>query len=157
MNPTNDVFEKRVAALEGGVAALAASSGQSAQAMAIMGVAAAGDNIISSSNLYGGTYNQFKVFFPRLGINTKFVTTGNPADFAKAVDAKTKAIFIESISNPRYEVLDIAAIAKVAHDNQIPLIVDNTFGAGGYFIRPIDHGADIVVHSATKWVSGRAE
>ncbi|PWN28017.1 putative O-acetylhomoserine-lyase [Jaminaea rosea] len=154
MNPTNDVFEKRVAALEGGVAALAASSGQSAQAMAIMGVAAAGDNVISSSNLYGGTYNQFKVFFPRLGIQTKFVTTGKAEDFAKAVDAKTKAIYIESISNPKYEVLDMAAIAKVAHDNKIPLIVDNTFGAGGYFIRPIDHGADIVVHSATKWIGG---
>ncbi|CAO1630011.1 unnamed protein product [Jaminaea pallidilutea] len=154
MNPTNDVFEKRMATLEGGVAALGASSGQSAQAMAVLGLAAAGDNIVSCSNLYGGTYNAWKVLFPRMGITTSFVNSGDPQDFAKAINAKTKAIYIESISNPKYEVLDIAAIAKVAHDNKIPLIVDNTFGAGGYFIRPIEHGADIVVHSATKWIGG---
>lgn len=95
-----------------------------------------------------------RVLFPRMGITTSFVNSGDPQDFAKAINAKTKAIYIESISNPKYEVLDIAAIAKVAHDNKIPLIVDNTFGAGGYFIRPIEHGADIVVHSATKWIGG---
>lgn len=114
MNPTNDVFEQRVAQLEGGAAALASSSGQSAQAMAIFGVAAAGDNIVASTNLYGGTYNQFKVLFPRMGITTKFVNSADPADFAKVIDPKTKAIFIETISNPRYQVLDIEAIAKVS-------------------------------------------
>ncbi|CAO1624700.1 unnamed protein product [Sympodiomycopsis kandeliae] len=154
MNPTNDVFEQRVAALEGGVAALAASSGQSAQAMAIFGLAAAGDNIVVSTNLYGGTYSQFKNLLPRFGITTKFVNSSNPQDFAKAIDPKTKAIYVESISNPKYQVLDFEAIAKVAHDNDLPLVVDNTFGAGGYFVRPIDHGADIVVHSATKWIGG---
>lgn len=154
MNPTNDVFEQRVAALEGGAAALAASSGQSAQAMAILGLAAAGDNIVISTNLYGGTFNQFKVLLPRMGIKAKFVNSTDPKEFAKAIDPKTKAIYIESISNPRYQVLDFEAIAKVAHNNHIPLVVDNTFGAGGYFIRPIDHGADIVVHSATKWIGG---
>jgi O-acetylhomoserine/O-acetylserine sulfhydrylase len=154
MNPTNGVFEERMAQLEGGAAALAASSGQSAQAMTVFGLAAAGDNIISSTNLYGGTYNQFKNLFPRFGIQTKFVHSTKAEDFAKQIDAKTKAIYIESISNPKYEVLDIAAIAKVAHENKIPLVVDNTFGAGGYFVRPIEHGADIVIHSATKWIGG---
>jgi O-acetylhomoserine/O-acetylserine sulfhydrylase len=104
--------------------------------------------------LYGGTYNQFKVFFPRLGINTKFVDGDNPEDFAKAIDDKTKAIYVESVGNPRYNVPDLEALAKVAHDAGVPLVVDNTFGAGGYYIRPIDHGADIVVHSATKWIGG---
>lgn len=122
--------------------------------MTVLGLASSGDNIISSTNLYGGTYNQFKVLFPRMGIHTKFVNSTNPEDFAKAIDPKTKAIYIESISNPKYQVLDIEAIAKIAHDNKIPLVVDNTFGAGGYFIRPIDHGADIVIHSATKWIGG---
>jgi len=154
MNPTVDVFEKRIAALEGGVAAVAASSGQSAQAMAIFGLAHAGDNIVSTTYLYGGTYNQFKVFLPRLGINVKFVDGDKPEDLAAAIDAKTKAIYIESIGNPKYNIPDIAAIAKIAHDAGIPLIVDNTFGAGGYLIRPIEHGADIVVHSATKWIGG---
>lgn len=154
MNPTNDVFEKRIAALEGGVAAVAAASGQSAQALAILSLAGAGDNIVSTSYLYGGTYNQLKVLFPRLGITTKFVNGDKPEDFAKAIDSKTKAIYIESIGNPQYNVPDFAAIAKVAHDNGIPLVVDNTFGAGGYFVKPIEHGADIVVHSATKWISG---
>ncbi|KAG6122329.1 hypothetical protein E4U14_007795 [Claviceps sp. LM454 group G7] len=154
MNPTVDVFEKRMAALEGGVAALAASSGQGAQFMAIATLARAGDNIVSTTNLYGGTYNQLKVFLPRLGIHTKFVDGDKPEELAAAIDDNTKAVYIESIGNPRYNVPDLEAIAKAAHDKGVPLIVDNTFGAGGYFIRPIDHGADIVVHSATKWIGG---
>ncbi|KAI9787363.1 MAG: Homocysteine synthase [Peltula sp. TS41687] len=154
MNPTVDVFEKRMAALEGGVAAVAASSGQSAQFMTVAALAHAGDNIVSTSNLYGGTYNQFKVFMPRLGINTKFVNGDDPKGFAKAIDDKTKAIYVESIGNPKYNIPDLEAIAKVAHEHGIPLVVDNTFGAGGYFLRPIEHGADIVVHSATKWIGG---
>jgi O-acetylhomoserine/O-acetylserine sulfhydrylase len=123
VQPTVTVFEKRMAALEGGVAAIAASSGQSAQFMAIATLAHAGDNIISTSNLYGGTYNQFKVFFPRLGINTIFVTGDDAQDFAKAINDRTKAIFIESIGNPRYNVPDIEAIARVAHEAGVPLIV----------------------------------
>lgn len=154
MNPTVDVFEKRIAALEGGVAAVAASSGQSAQFMAISALAHVGDNIVSTSNLYGGTYNQFKVLFPRLGITTKFVNGDKPEDIAAAIDERTKAVYVETIGNPRYNVPDFEAIAKVAHDKGVPLVVDNTFGAGGYFIRPIDHGADIVVESATKWIGG---
>ncbi|KAI9823324.1 MAG: Homocysteine synthase [Thelocarpon impressellum] len=154
MNPTVDVFEKRIAALEGGVAAVAASSGQAAQFMTIAALAHSGDNIISTSNLYGGTYNQFKIFIARFGIHTKFVKGDDPAEFAKLIDDKTKAIYIESIGNPRYNVPDIEGIAKVAHEAGVPLVVDNTFGAGGYYIRPIDHGADIVVHSATKWIGG---
>lgn len=154
MNPTVDVFEKRIAALEGGVAAVATSSGQAAQFMTIAALAHAGDNIVSTSNLYGGTYNQFKVFFPRLGINTKFVNGDSAEDIKAAIDDKTKAVYIESIGNPRYNVPDFEAIAKVAHEAGVPVIVDNTFGAGGFFVRPIEHGADIVVHSATKWIGG---
>ncbi|PHH64033.1 hypothetical protein CDD81_5138 [Ophiocordyceps australis] len=154
MNPTNDVFEKRMAALEGGVGALGTASGQSAQFIAINTLAHAGDNIVSTSNLYGGTYNQFKVFMPRLGIHTKFVHGDDPEDIAAAIDDSTKAVYVESIGNPRYNVPDLEAIAKVAHGKGVPLVVDNTFGAGGYFIRPIQHGADIVVHSATKWIGG---
>ncbi|KAJ5105114.1 hypothetical protein NUU61_002461 [Penicillium alfredii] len=154
MNPTVDVFEKRIAALEGGVAAVAASSGQAAQFMAISALAHAGDNIVSTSNLYGGTYNQFKVLLPRLGITTKFIQGEKPEDVAAAIDDRTKAVYVETIGNPRYNVPDFEAIAKVAHEKGVPLVVDNTFGAGGYFIRPIDHGADIVVHSATKWIGG---
>ncbi|KAK0378883.1 O-acetylhomoserine aminocarboxypropyltransferase/cysteine synthase [Colletotrichum limetticola] len=154
MNPTVDVFEKRIAALEGGVAALATSSGQAAQFIAINALAHAGDNIVSTSLLYGGTYNQFKVFLPRLGIHTKFVDGDRVEDIAAAIDDKTKAVYVESIGNPKYNVPDLEAIAKVAHEKGVPVIVDNTFGAGGYFIRPIDHGADIVVHSATKWIGG---
>ncbi|TID20046.1 O-acetylhomoserine ami [Venturia nashicola] len=154
MNPTVDVFEKRIAALEGGVAAVATASGQAAQFMTIAALAHAGDNIISTSNLYGGTYNQFKVSLPRLGIKVKFIKGDEPADIAAAIDEKTKAVFIESIGNPRYNVPDFEGIAQIAHDAGIPVIVDNTFGAGGYFVRPIDHGADIVVHSATKWIGG---
>ncbi|KAJ5404097.1 hypothetical protein N7509_003968 [Penicillium cosmopolitanum] len=154
MNPTVDVFEKRIAALEGGVAAVAAASGQAAQFMAISALAHAGDNIVSTSNLYGGTYNQFKVLFPRLGIKTKFVSGDNADDIAAAIDDRTKAVYVETIGNPRYNVPDFEAIAKVAHEKGVPVVVDNTFGAGGYFARPIDHGADIVVHSATKWIGG---
>ena len=154
MNPTVDVFEKRIAALEGGVAALAAASGQSAQFMAVAALCTVGDNIVSTSNLYGGTYNQFKVFMPRLGIHTKFVSGDDPEDFRKLIDEKTKAVYIETIGNPRYNVPDLEAIAKVAHEAGVPVMVDNTFGAGGYFCRPIDHGADIIVHSATKWIGG---
>jgi O-acetylhomoserine/O-acetylserine sulfhydrylase len=154
MNPTVDVLEKRIAALEGGVAAVAAASGQSAQFMAIAALAHAGDNIVSTSNLYGGTYNQLKVFLPRLGITTKFVNGDNAEDFKKAIDDKTKAVYIESIGNPRYNVPDFEAIVKIAHEAGVPVMVDNTFGAGGYFCRPIDHGVDIVVHSATKWIGG---
>jgi O-acetylhomoserine (thiol)-lyase len=154
MNPTSAVFEERIAALEGGVAALAVASGQAAQFIAISTIAQAGENIVSTSLLYGGTYNQFKVTFPRLGINVKFVDGDSPDGFRKLIDKKTKALYLETIGNPRLNVPDIEAIAKVAHDNGIPLIVDNTFGAGGYLCRPIEYGADIVVHSATKWIGG---
>jgi len=154
MNPTVDVLEKRIAALEGGIAAVAASSGQSAQFMTIVALAHAGDNIVSTSNLYGGTYNQFKVMLPRLGIETKFLTSEKPEDFEKAIDDKTKAVYVETIGNPRYNVPDFEAIAKVCRAKGVPLVVDNTFGAGGYFCQPLKHGADIVVHSTTKWIGG---
>lgn len=154
MNPTTDVFEKRIAALEGGVAALATSSGQAAQLLAISNIAQAGDNIVSTSYLYGGTYNQFKVTFPRLGINVKFVDGDEAEDFRQAIDDRTKALFVETIGNPQFNVPDFAALAHIAHENGIPLIVDNTFGAAGYLARPIEHGADIVVQSATKWIGG---
>jgi len=153
-NPTSGVFEERMAALEGGAAAVATSSGQSAQFLAITAIAGIGENIVSSHFLYGGTYNQFKVTFKAHGIGVKFVTGADPEDFKNAIDDKTKAIYIESISNPAYHVSDIPALAKVAHDHGIPLIVDNTFGMGGYLIQPIKLGADIVVHSATKWIGG---
>ncbi|TFY82968.1 hypothetical protein EWM64_g1035 [Hericium alpestre] len=153
-NPTVDVFEKRIAALEGGAAAVAAASGQAAQFMAISAIASAGDNIVSTSYLYGGTYNQFKVLLKKYGIGVKFVTKDDPEAFAAAIDENTKAIYVESIGNPKYNVAPIPALAKVAHEHKIPLIVDNTFGMGGYLTRPIDHGADIVVHSATKWIGG---
>lgn len=153
-NPTNDVFEKRIAALEGGIGAVAASSGQAAQFMAISTLASAGDNIVSTSLLYGGTYNQLKVLLPRLGITTKFVNGDKPEDFAAAIDEKTKAVYLESIGNPKYNIPDFEAIAKIAHDAGVPVVVDNTFGAGGYYVQPIKHGADIVVHSATKWIGG---
>ncbi|KAL0067036.1 Homocysteine/cysteine synthase [Marasmius tenuissimus] len=153
-NPTVTVFEDRIAALEGGIAAVAASSGQAAQFMAISAIADVGDNIVSTSFLYGGTYNQFKVTFKKYGIGVKWVTDLKPESFEAAVDEKTKAIYIESIANPKFHVLDIPALAKIAHKHKIPLIVDNTFGLGGWLIRPIDLGADIVVHSATKWIGG---
>lgn len=154
MNPTTDVFEKRMAALEGGVAALAVSSGQAAQFLTITNIMEAGDNFISTSYLYGGTYNQFKVQFKRLGIKVKFVEGDNPSDFEKLIDDRTKAIYIETIGNPRFNIPDFEAIAKIAQKHQIPLIVDNTFGAAGYLCRPIEYGANIVVESATKWIGG---
>jgi O-acetylhomoserine (thiol)-lyase len=154
MNPTTDVFEKRVAALEGGAAALATASGQAAQFLAISNIAAAGDNIVSTSMLYGGTYNQFKVTLPRLGIGVKFVEGDNVGDYRKAIDAKTKAIYTESIGNPAGNVPDFEALANLAHEHKIPLIVDNTFGMAGFLVKPIEHGADVVVQSATKWIGG---
>jgi O-acetylhomoserine/O-acetylserine sulfhydrylase len=154
MNPTTDVFEKRIAALEGGVAAVATSSGQAAQFTAITNIIGSGDNFISTSYLYGGTYNQFKVQFKRLGINVKFVDGDKPSDFEKLIDNKTKAIYLETIGNPKFNIPDFEAIAAVAKKHDIPLIVDNTFGAGGYLFRPIEHGANVVVESATKWIGG---
>jgi O-acetylhomoserine (thiol)-lyase len=154
MNPTTDVFEQRIAALEGGVAAVATASGQAAQFLAISTIAGAGDNIVSSSSLYGGTYNQFKVALPRLGIQVKFVDGDEPDAFYRAIDERTKAVYVETIGNPRFNVPDFEALAAVAHEHGIPLIVDNTFGAAGFLARPIDFGADIVVASATKWIGG---
>ncbi|KAI8826252.1 O-acetylhomoserine/O-acetylserine sulfhydrylase [Fimicolochytrium jonesii] len=154
MNPTNDVFEKRMAALEGGVHAIATSSGQSAQFLALSTLAQVGDNIVAASYLYGGTYNQMKVVFPRLGINVKFANGDDPKELEKLIDEKTKAVYVETIGNPQHSVPDFSAIAKVAHAHGVPLVVDNTFGMGSYLCRPIDFGADIVVHSATKWIGG---
>ncbi|MFN8208597.1 MAG: O-acetylhomoserine aminocarboxypropyltransferase/cysteine synthase [Bacteroidales bacterium] len=154
MNPTTDVLEKRIAALEGGVAALATSSGQSAQFIALTNILEAGDNFVSTSFLYGGTYNQFKVQFKRLGITAKFTDGDEPEQFEKLIDSKTKALYLETIGNPRFNIPDFEAIAKVAQKHQIPLIVDNTFGAGGYLFRPLEHGANIIVESATKWIGG---
>jgi O-acetylhomoserine (thiol)-lyase len=154
MNPTTDVFEKRVAALEGGVAALAVASGQAAQLIALTNICLAGDNIVSSSNLYGGTYNQFKVAFKRLGIQVKFANGNDPQSIASLIDDKTKAIYLETIGNPSYQVPDFHAIVAIADKHGIPVVVDNTFGAGGYLCRPIEHGAAVVVESATKWIGG---
>jgi O-acetylhomoserine (thiol)-lyase len=154
MNPTTDVFEKRIAALEGGVSALATSSGQSAQFLALNNILQAGDNFVSTSHLYGGTYNQFKNQFKRLGVNVKFTADDQPATFEALIDDKTKALYIETIGNPDLNIPDFEAIAAVADKHGIPLIVDNTFGAGGAIFRPIDHGATIVVQSATKWIGG---
>jgi O-acetylhomoserine/O-acetylserine sulfhydrylase len=154
MNPTTDVFEKRIAALEGGVAALATSSGQAAQFIALSNILQAGDNMVSTSYLYGGTYNQFKVQFKRLGIEVKFVDGDKPADFEKLIDGKTKAVYLETIGNPKFNIPDFDAISSIAVKHGIPLIVDNTFGATGYLFRPIEHGANIVVESATKWIGG---
>ena len=153
MNPTTDVLEKRVAALEGGIAALAVASGMAAITYAIQTIAEAGDNIVSASTLYGGTYNLFAHTLPQQGITTRFADPRDPASFAQHIDARTKAIFIESIGNPLGNVTDIAAIAKVAHDHGVPLIVDNTVPSP-YLLRPIEHGADIVVHSLTKYLGG---
>jgi O-acetylhomoserine/O-acetylserine sulfhydrylase len=122
--------------------------------MTIAALAHAGDNIVSTSNLYGGTYNQFKVFLPRLGITTKFLKTEKLEELEQAIDDKTKAVYVETIGNPRYNVPDFEAIAKVAHAKGVPLVVDNTFGAGGYYCQPFKHGGDIIVHSATKWIGG---
>lgn len=154
MNPTTDVFEQRIAALEGGVAAVATSSGQAAQFLAINNILQAGDNFVTSSFLYGGTYNQFKVSFKRLGIEARFAEADDPESFRKLIDDKTKAIYLETLGNPRLNVPDFEKIAALAKEVDLPLIVDNTFGAGGYLFQPIKHGANIVVHSATKWIGG---
>jgi O-acetylhomoserine (thiol)-lyase len=153
MNPTTDVLEKRVAALEGGVAALAMASGMAAITAAIQTIAETGDNIISASTLYGGTYNLFAHTFPQQGIEVRFADPRDPASFAKLIDARTKAVYCESIGNPLGNVTDIAALAKVAHDHGVPLIVDNTVPSP-YLCRPIEHGADIVVHALTKYMNG---
>ncbi|HEY9061292.1 MAG TPA: homocysteine synthase [Pseudobacteroides sp.] len=153
MNPTNDVLEQRIAALEGGKAALAVASGSAAITYAILNIAGSGDEIVSASTLYGGTYNLFAATLPRLGIKTVFVDPDDPENFRKAINEKTKAVFIETIGNPGINIIDIEAVAKIAHDNKIPLIIDNTFGTP-YLIRPIEFGADIVVHSATKFIGG---
>ncbi|SBV97363.1 O-acetylhomoserine aminocarboxypropyltransferase/cysteine synthase [uncultured Dysgonomonas sp.] len=154
MNPTTDVFEKRIAALEGGASALATSSGQSAQFIALNNIVSAGDNFVTTSHLYGGTYNQFKSQFKRLGVEARFTPDDEPASFEKLIDNKTKAIYLETIGNPDLNIPDFEAIAAVADKHDIPLIVDNTFGAGGYLFRPLEHGATIVVESATKWIGG---
>ena len=154
MNPTTDVFEQRMAALEGGVAALATSSGQAAQFLALQTIAKAGDNIVSSSYLYGGTYNQFKVSFPRLGIDVRFAEGDDPSSIESLIDDNTKAIYLESIGNPKYSVPDYDAISNIAKKHGVPVVVDNTFGMAGYINKPFDFGVDIVVHSATKWIGG---
>lgn len=153
INPTTDVFEQRVAALEGGTGALGLSSGAAAIATSILNIASAGDEIVSSASLYGGTYNLFSHTLPNLGITVRFVDSSDPKNFEAAINEKTKAIYAETIGNPRGDVLDIEEVAKIAHDHFIPLIVDNTFPSP-YLLRPIDYGADIVVHSATKFIGG---
>src|SRR6476646_6169943 len=153
MNPTTDVFEQRVAALEGGVAALATSSGQAAQFLALSSLMEQGDEILAASTLYGGTYTQFDVSFRRIGINVKFVEPDDPENFRKAITPRTRALYAETIANPRMNVLDVEAVAKIAHGAGVPLIIDNTM-ASPYLCRPIEHGADIVEHSATKFLGG---
>ena len=154
MNPTSDVFEKRIAALEGGVAALATASGQAAQFIALNNILQAGDNFISTSFLYGGTYNQFKVAFKRLGVDVRFGNGDDMESFVPLIDKNTKAIYLETIGNPRLNIPDFKKFADLAKEYDLPLIVDNTFGAGGYLFRPLEHGANIVVESATKWIGG---
>ncbi|WP_215226725.1 O-acetylhomoserine aminocarboxypropyltransferase/cysteine synthase family protein [Echinicola shivajiensis] len=154
MNPTTDVFEKRIAALEGGVAALATASGQAAQFIALNNILQAGDNFVSSPFLYGGTYNQFKVAFKRIGVDARFAKSDKAADLAALIDDNTKAIYVETIGNPEFNIPDFESVAKLAKDKDLPLVVDNTFGAAGFLFRPIAHGANIVVQSATKWIGG---
>lgn len=154
MNPTTDVFEKRVAALEGGVAALAVGSGQAAQFLALHNILQAGENFVSTSLLYGGTYNQFKVAFKRLGIEVRFADGDKAPSFEKLIDKKTKAIYLETIGNPGFNIPDFEAIAAIAKKHDLPLVVDNTFGAAGYLFRPFEHGANVIVESATKWIGG---
>nr|WP_293841993.1 O-acetylhomoserine aminocarboxypropyltransferase/cysteine synthase [uncultured Arsenicibacter sp.] len=154
MNPTTDVFEKRVAALEGGVAALAVASGQAAQFIALNNILNAGDNFISTAYLYGGTYNQFKVSFKRLGIDVRFTENESIESYEKLIDDNTKAIYVETIGNPGFNIPDWEGLSALAKKHDIPLIVDNTFGAGGYLFRPLEHGAAVVVESATKWIGG---
>ncbi|MGB9662959.1 MAG: homocysteine synthase [Moorellaceae bacterium] len=152
-NPTTDVFEQRVAALEGGVGALATASGQAAILLAVLNITAAGQEIVSSTSLYGGTYNLFNVTLPKLGIRVRFVDAADPESFRRAINDKTRALYVETIGNPKLDVPDLEAIAAIAHEAGIPLIVDNTF-ATPYLCRPFEHGADIVVHSATKFIGG---
>ncbi len=154
MNPTTDVFEKRVAALEGGVAALAVSSGQAAQFIALSNILQAGDNFITTSYLYGGTYNQFKVSFKRLGIEARFAKGDDPHSFERLINENTKALYLETIGNPGFNIPDFEQFAELAKKYDLPLIVDNTFAAAGYLFRPLEHGAHIVVESATKWIGG---
>ncbi|MCH3965784.1 MAG: O-acetylhomoserine aminocarboxypropyltransferase/cysteine synthase [Clostridium sp.] len=153
MNPTQDVFEQRVAALEGGSAGLATSSGLSAILYSILNVANSGDNIVSASTLYGGTYELFSVTLKKLGIDVTFVDPDDPENIRKAITDRTKAVYAETLGNPKINVLDIEAVANIAHENKIPLIIDNTFGTP-YLVRPIEYGADVVVHSATKFIGG---
>jgi len=153
MNPTQDAFERRIAALEGGVGALATASGQSAETLAILNIAQAGDEIISSASLYGGTYNLFHYTFPKLGITVRFVDSRDPENFRPAINERTKAIFAETVGNPRLDTLDIQAVADIAHENGIPLILDNTLPTP-YLVQPFKHGCDIVIHSATKFIGG---
>ena len=153
MNPTTGVFEERVASLEGGVGGLATSSGPAAQFLAISSLCQSGDHLVSSATLYGGTYTQFDVTFRRLGIETTFVDPDDPENFRKAITPKTKLVYVETIANPRMNIVNIEAVAKITHENGIPLVIDNTL-ATPYLCRPIEHGADIVVHSATKFIGG---
>ena len=153
-NPTTDVFEQRMAALEHGVAALATSSGQASQFIALNNLAGAGDNIVTTSFLYGGTYNLFKVAFKRIGIEVRFANGDDPVSIASLIDERTKGIFVEMIGNPEYNIPDIEKIVAVANKNDIPVILDNTFGQGGYLFNPIDWGVNVVTHSATKWIGG---
>ena len=154
MNPTTDVFEQRIAALEAGVAALAVGSGQASQFLALNNILQAGDNFVTTTYLYGGTYNQFKVAFKRLGVEARFADGDDAESFVKHIDKNTKAIYLETIGNPRLNIPDFKKFADLAKEYDLPLIVDNTFGAGGYLFRPIEHGANIVVESATKWIGG---
>lgn len=153
MNPTTDVLENRIAQMEGGVAGVATASGQSAETLAILNIAEAGDEIISSASLYGGTYNLFHYTLPKLGINVKFVDPSKPEEFKKAVTAKTRLIFAETLGNPRLDCLDFEAVSKIAHAEGLPLMIDNTL-ATPFLVRPLDHGADIVIHSTTKFIGG---
>ena len=153
MNPTQDAFERRIAALEGGVGALATSSGQAAETLAILNIAGAGDEIVSSASLYGGTYNLFHYTLPKLGINVRFVDSRDPNNFRSAINERTKAIFAETLGNPRLDTLDFQAVSDIAHEHGIPVIVDNTL-ATPYLVQPFKHGVDIVVHSATKFIGG---
>ena len=154
MNPTTDVFEQRIAALEGGVAALATASGQAAQFLALNNIMQAGDNFVSTSYLYGGTYNQFKVSFKRLGIDVRFADGDNVESFVPHIDKNTKAIYLETIGNPRLNIPDFEKFVALAKDYDLPLIVDNTFGAGGYLCKPLEWGANVIVNSTTKWING---
>jgi O-acetylhomoserine/O-acetylserine sulfhydrylase len=154
MNPTSDVFEQRIAALEGGVAALAVASGHAAQFLTFNTILSLGDNFVTSPFLYGGSYSQFKVSFKKQGIEARFAADLEPASFEKLIDEKTKAIYLETIGNPGFNIPDFDAIAALAKKYDIPLVVDNTFAGGGYLFRPIEHGANIVVESATKWIGG---